>query len=186
MTATNLARKNVGHAIHGLRPHIKALELAEGVTKSTGQFRYEISADRRSARIVRNPQPGENIPAHEWLVVDGTDRSIEDWAKAGKQSRLAFIALKSTKEKLRLQNVHVQYSLNALNGQAFLTCDGAVMTEHPTTIRDWAPLGRAVEVRYFESYKAAIEWNNPAAAASVRATMETFGILRSERAESKN
>ncbi len=181
-TTSNSARKTVGHAIHGLRPYIKALELAQGVKVSQNEYRYQISEDRGSARILRNPNPGTETPLSDWLTVDGTERSIAEWAQIGKQARLAFIALKSTKEQLRLLNDHVQFTLNVLTNEAFLTRNGEVLPEHPTTIAAWAPLGRDVEVRYFESYNAAIEWNNPTAAAGVRATMEKLGILRSERA----
>ncbi len=180
-TTRNLARKTVGLAIHGLRPYIKALELSQGDSVSKGEFRYDISEDSGSARILRNPNPGSNTSLNDWVTVDGTERSISDWAQIGKQARLAFIALKSIKEKLRLHDDQVQFSLNVLTDEAHLTRKGELLTDYPTTIAGWAPLGHEVEVRYFESYNAAIEWNNPTAAAEVRATMERLGILRSER-----
>ncbi len=184
-TTNNLARKTVGHAIHGLRPYIKALELAKGDQVSQFEFRYQISEDRGSACILRNPTPGTETPLNDWLIVEGSERSISEWAQIGKQARLAFIALKSTKEQLRLKNDHVQFTLNVLTDEAFLSRNGEVLSDHPTTIAGWAPLGRDVEVRYFESYHAAIDWNNPTAAAGVRATMEKLGILRSERPVTK-
>lgn len=180
-TTSNLARKLVGHAIHGLRPYIKALEIAKGDHVSQGEFRYQISEDHGSARIIRNPVLGAETPLSQWLTVEGTERSIADWAEVGKQARLAFIGLKATKEKLRLENDHVQFTLNVITGVAHVSRRGEVLTEYPTTISAWAPVGREVEIRYFESYNAALDWNNPAAAAGVRATMEKLGILRSER-----
>ncbi|HEY9732284.1 MAG TPA: hypothetical protein V6C89_10250 [Drouetiella sp.] len=180
-TTSNSARKTVGHAIHGLRPYIKALELARGITVSQGEYRYQISEDRGSARIICNPVSGADTPLSEWVTVESTERAISDWAQIGKQVRLAFIGLKATKEKHRLDGDHVQFTLNVLTEQAFLSRNGEVLTDYPTTIADWAPVGREVEVRYFESYNAALEWNNQAAAAGVRATMERLGILRSER-----
>jgi hypothetical protein len=184
-TTSNFARKTVGHAIHGLRPYIKALEVARGITVSQGEFRYVIAEDRGSARIVCNPCPAEETPLSQWVTVEGTERAISDWAQIGKQVRLAFIGLKATKEKHRLDSDHLQFRLNVLTGEACLSRDGEVLSEYPTTIADWAPVGREVEVRYFESYNAAIEWNNLTAAAGVRATMERLGILRSERAAEK-
>ncbi len=180
-TTSNPARKIVGHAIHGLRPYIKALELAKGDKVSIGEFRYQISEDRGCARIIRNPALGAETPLDQWLTVEGTERSINEWAQLGKQARLAFIALKATKEKLRLDDDHVQFTLNIITGDAFLSRNGEVVSDYPSTIAGWAPVGREVEVRYFESYNAALEWNNPTAAAAVRATMEKLGILRSER-----
>lgn len=184
-TTSNMARKTVGHAIHGLRPYIKALEVAKGDNVSNGEFRYQISEDRGSARIIQNPVPGAETPLSDWVTVEGTERPIADWAQIGKQARLAFIGLKATKEKLRLDNDHVQFTLNVIGGQAFLSRNGEVLNDYPTTIADWAPVGREIEVRYFESYNAALEWNNLTAAAGVRATMEKLGILRSDRAASK-
>lgn len=183
MQNRELERKTVGHAIHGLRPYIKALEVAQGTTTSVGEFRYEVSSDRTSARILRNPTPGSDTAQSDWLVVEGTERSIEDWAQIGKKARLAFIGLKETKEKLRLQSDHVQFTLNVLTGEAFLSRGGAVLGDYPAKIDDWAPIGRAAEVLYFESYNVALKWSNASAADEVRAHMEKVGILRSERAK---
>lgn len=184
-TGNNTARKTVGHAIHGLRPYIKALELAQGETAPRAEFRYQIAEDRGTARIIRNPTPGTSTRLTDWIEVEGTDRPISEWAKMGKQARLAFIGLKATKEKLRQDNDHVQFALNILTGEAQLFRSGALLTEYPTTIEGWVPVGRQIEVRYFESYNAALEWNNHSAAAEVRAMMEKLGIMRSERVNKK-
>lgn len=180
-TTQSLARKSVGHAIQGLRPYIKALELLKGDKTSKGEFRYEISEDRGSARILRNPNPGTETPLQDWVEVEGTNRAISAWALTGKQARLAFIGMKSVKEKLRLAGDHVHYSLDVITGDAHLSRSGELVQDHPTTIAGWAPIGREVEQRYFESYNAAREWNNPSAAAEVRSIMEKLGILRPER-----
>ncbi len=72
----NVKQKEVGFAIHGLRAHIKALELSQGKSESKNEYRYEIASDRNSARVVRSEDQTE---------VEGTNRVLADGPRSAKK-----------------------------------------------------------------------------------------------------
>ena len=172
METRNNKQKEVGFAIHGLRAYIKALELAKGVRVSTTEFRYEISADRVSARIVLSADSTE---------VEGTNKPLTEWSTIGKQARLGLIGLRAEKETIRTAGQNVQYTLNVLTGEAHLSSNGTVVEDKPLTIKDWAVKGREVEKRLFESLNGALEFGCDDAAANVRADMIRLGVIRERR-----
>jgi hypothetical protein len=172
--------KLTGFAIIALRATIKALELNAGQNRSNGEYRYEIP---------RTTSPEQPVTARIYRVADGKDvegynRSLDEWAKAGKQIRLAFIGLKS--EKLDLEDGDdqigsVRFTLNAINGQAYLTVDGDRVSGKPETIADWSKLGRDVEKPLFESLKAAQEYGSKDGEQQARDRMIALGIIRDPR-----
>jgi len=187
--------KLVGRAIVALRATIKALEMASGhFQRSTGRYRYEIANDRSSARIVDAANGNE--------PVEGQERTLEEWADEGKAVRLAFIGLKDAKLKLEaeLQSSgkpgYVRFTLDILQGRAFLSRNGEVLTtppqemrpwddlglgELPQDIETWAKIGRKVEKPLFESLKAAQEWGSASGMAETREKMIQLGIIRAPR-----
>jgi len=176
----NNIQKLKGFTIRALKCYIKALELGDGVRVSQRSFRYELSADGTTARIIRTADGSE---------VEGTNRSIEDWAKVGKPARLGLIGLKAKKRDLREQGARVMFELNVITGVAGLTRDGETITQlptaggegvedAPTTIEGWAELGRSVEKPLFEQLKAAREWSLPEAEKKVWDEMVELGIVR--------
>ncbi|HEY9711900.1 MAG TPA: hypothetical protein V6C72_00430 [Chroococcales cyanobacterium] len=181
MENRNSNRKLAGAAINGLRPYIKALELAAGITKSANDYRYVISEDRQTAKIICNPAPGSDKPHDQWVEVAGTEKSLSDWAALGKRVRHAFIGLKSVKDDLRLDGVYVQFTLNVLTNEAFLAQNGERLADRPQTIDEWARLGRPIEKAQFESLNAAIDYNLEDAAKEVRAKMVRLGIFREKK-----
>jgi hypothetical protein len=172
METRNNKQKEVGFAIHGLRAYIKALELAKGVRISTSEFRYEIAADRVSARIVVSADTTE---------IEGTSKPLTEWATIGKQARLGLIGLRAEKETCRAAGKNVQYTLNVLTGEAHLTDNGNVVEGQPKTIAEWAVRGREVEKRLFESLNGALEFGCDGAAADVRVEMIRLGVIRERR-----
>lgn len=177
---TNNIQKLKGFTIRALKCHIKALELGEGVRVSQRAFRYELSADGLTARIIRTADGSE---------VEGTKRSIEEWAKVGKPARLGLIGLKAKKRDLREQGARVMFDLNVITGEAGLTRDGERISklpvsgsdeliDAPTTIEGWAELGRSVEKPLFEQLKAAREWGLKDAEKKVWDEMVELGIVR--------
>ncbi|HEY9775951.1 MAG TPA: hypothetical protein V6C81_19465 [Planktothrix sp.] len=174
METRNTKQKEVGFAIHGLRAYIKALELANGVRVSKNEFRYEIAQDRLSARIVVSADQTE---------VEGTNRQLTEWSLLGKQARLGLIGLRSEKEQALQSGDHVQYTLNVISQEAFLSKNGTRVEEKPQSIEEWAKVGREVEKRLFESLNGALEYNCDDAAKTVRAEMLKLGVIRERRAE---
>jgi hypothetical protein len=180
MESTNNIQKLKGFTIRALKCYIKALELGEGVRVSQRAFRYELSADGLTARVIRTADGSE---------VEGTKRTIEDWAKVGKPARLGLIGLKAKKRDLREQGARVMFDLNVISGEAGLTRDGERITklpvpgseeqiDAPTTIEGWAELGRSVEKPLFEQLKAAREWGLKDAEKKVWDEMVELGIVR--------
>lgn len=167
--------KEVGFAIHGLRAYIKALELSKGVQVSTKEYRYDIALDRTTARIVTSADSAE---------VEGTNRSLADWAKIGKDSRLGLIGLKSEKDEFRAKGEHVQYTLNVLTGDAYLSKNGQRLEDQPQTIADWAKKGRDVERQLFNSLNAAVDHCIDDVAEELRKKMIRLGVIREPRAQS--
>jgi len=177
---TKNAGKLTGFAIIALRATIKALELNSGQSRSNGEYRYEIP---------KQTSPDQTLTARIYRVatgedVEGFNLSLEEWAKSGKQIRLAFIGLKS--EKINLEDGEaksgsVRYTLNAISGQASLSRNGTPISDKPTTIADWAKIGRDVEKPLFESLKAAQEYGSKDGEEEARAKMIALGIIRDPR-----
>ncbi len=162
-------QKRKGMAIKGLKAHIKALELNDGVKVSEHKYRYEIAANGETARIYLNATGA---------TVEHTERSLTDWADTGKPCRLALIGLRYTKDQLERDGDRVLYTLNVLTGEACLSRRGEKLTDHPTTIAGWAEIGKPIEKREFESLRVAMDYHNQEAAASVKANMIRWGIIR--------
>ncbi len=162
-------QKRKGMAIKGLKAWIKALELNEGVKVSERKYRYEISANGETARVYL---------AADGSTVEGTERSLADWAETGRPCRLALIGLRYTKDQLERDGERVIYTLNVVSGEAYLTCKGERITDQPQTIQAWAEVGKPIEKREFESLRVALEYRNSEAAESVKANMIRWGIIR--------
>lgn len=175
--STNTAKLR-GFAIIALRAFIKALEMKDGENKSTGRYRYEIPENGTTARILVEAT-GETVP--------GFERSLEEWAKDGRRIRLAFIGLKDAKIALDEQARqarevgYARYTLNALTGEAYLDRNGSRLTDKPSTIDEWAKIGRDVEQPLFESLKAAHEWGSENGVRETREKMIARGIIRAPR-----
>lgn len=167
-------KKLKGFTIRALKCWIKALELGEGVEVSQRAYRYELSKDGTTARIVRTADGSE---------VEGTNRTVEEWANVGRPARLALIGLKDRKIELREKGTRVLFKLNVVTGEAFLHVNGVPMAEYPQTITEWAELGRAVEKPYFEQLNAAREWKIKDAEESVWKQMVARGIVRDKAQE---
>lgn len=186
METRNTNQKDVGFAIHGLRAYIKALELAKNVRVSQSEFAYQIGEDRTSARIgsrfsespAAEASKTFELNGHTYVEVDGTSRSLSEWVKVGKQARLGLIGLKAAKEELKEAGDHVQFTLNVLTGEAFLSRAGGRLEDRPATIDEWAKAGRTVEKGLFESLKAAQDYHADSAAAEVKAKMVRLGVIR--------
>jgi len=172
METRNVKQKEVGAAIHGLRAYIKALELAKSVQESKNEYRYEIAQDRGSARIIVSADQSE---------VEGTNRPLTDWAAIGKPARLGLIGLKAEKEALKAKGEHVQYSLNAITGEAYLSQNGQRLEGQPQSIVDWAKRGHDVETKLFESLRAAVEHGVDDVAKELRKEMVRLGVIREPR-----
>ncbi|MBZ0185356.1 MAG: hypothetical protein K8F91_03815 [Candidatus Obscuribacterales bacterium] len=174
----NALKKRKGMAIKGMKAYIKALEMAEGTRQSRSAYRYEINADGVNARILLSA---------DGTTVDGTERSLTDWAVIGTPARLALIALRYTKDKLDQPGQPVFYTLNVITGDANITFNGEVMTSDdngnplPSTFKDWAELGKPIERREFESLRAAKEYRNEDAIALVEKNMIRWGIIRAPK-----
>lgn len=162
-------QKRKGMAIKGLKAWIKALELNEGVKVSAHTYRYEIAANGETARIYL---------AATGATVEGTERSLADWADSGKPCRLALIGLRYTKDQLERDGDRVLYTMNVITREAFLSRRGERLTDQPSTIEAWAEIGKPIEKREFESLRVAMDYHNEEAAASVKANMIRWGIIR--------
>ncbi|MCA9801612.1 MAG: hypothetical protein KC777_06475 [Cyanobacteria bacterium HKST-UBA02] len=171
-------KKRKGMAIKGLKAYIKALEIAEGNRQSRARYRYEISQDGESARI---------FTAADGVTVEGTQRSLADWASIGAPARLALIALRYTKDKLDRPGEPVFYTLNVITGEASITRQGELVSTDetgstlPASTTAWAELGKAIERREFESLRAAKEYRNESAIGIVESNMIRWGIIRAPR-----
>lgn len=175
MEVRNVKQKEVGFAIHGLRAYIKALELSQGVIESKNEYRYEIAADRNSARVVRSA---------EQVEIEGTNRPLADWAGIGKEARAGLIGLKAEKDILRGKGEHVKYSLNVLTQEAYLSSGWERLEGYPQSIGEWAKRGHEVERKMFESLKAASEHGIEDVEAIIRKDMIRLGIFREPRGQS--
>lgn len=162
-------KKEKGAAIRGAKAFIKALELNDGVRISVRAYRYELHTDGTMLRIIRTADRSE---------VDGTNKTVAEWAKIGRPARLGLIGLRDKKETLREQGDRVIYRLNVISGEAYLSRNGERLTEYPQTIEEWAKIGREVEKPFFDSLNAAREYKNAEAEAKVWADMVLRGIVR--------
>jgi len=183
--------KDKGFAIRGLKAYIKSLELAEGSRISQRKYRYEIAEDGLSARITTAADSAE---------VEGTNKSISDWAAIGRPARLGLIGLRAKREELMETGARVLYTLDVRTGEACLTSNGEPVAELPTTIEEWAKIGREVEKplydalkRHQQSRQIALDYSNAEAVAeedgninAVKAKMERYGIIRAQRPASED
>ncbi len=168
------AQKMKGQAIQGLKAWIKALEIAENDRVSKNKYRYQIAEDGSTANIFLTA---------DGSIVDGSLRSLADWAKIGAPSRLGLIALRFTKDELEQGGDRVEYTLNVITGEAYLSRRGVRIEDKPQTVAGWAELGRPIEKRFFQSYNMALEFNNKEAAELERARMIKYGIFRPRKNE---
>jgi hypothetical protein len=204
--------KLVGFAIIALRANVKALDMQSGSRKSTERFRYDIAKDRSVARIIDTNVAFDASLASEQFdksssnqVVAGTEKSLEEWARPGKAIRLAKIGLIDTKIVLEddasraSETVYVRYTYNCMTGEAFLDKNGTRLTEIPesvkenftkhgfttlpSTIEEWAKVGREVEKLLFESLKAAQEYGSKDGEKDTRAKMIVRGVIREPRTQ---
>ena len=162
-------QKSKGKAIKGLKAYIKALELGEGYRVSKQKYRYEIAEDGSTARV---------LTAADGVTVEGTERPLAEWAKIGTEARHALIGLRFTKDKLDRQGARVLYTLNVITQEANITQRGDLVEDQPTTIAEWAKLGKTIEQREFESKRAAEDYNNADAVQTVIDNMVRWGIIR--------
>lgn len=163
-------QKRKGMAIKGLKAWIKALEMNEGTEVSQHKYRYEILEDGPAARVYLS-ETGATVPA--------THRTLEEWAAIGKPARLALIGLRFTKDQVEQKDGdRVKYTMNVISGEAFLSRRGTRLDNHPTAIDGWAPIGKEVENKEFESLRIAKDYGNKDAAEAVRANMVRWGIIR--------
>jgi hypothetical protein len=166
-------KKAKGFMIFGLKSWVKALELADGTKKSAGKYRYAVSADASTGVI---------LLAQDGTIVEGTERSRDDWAKIGQPARLASIALRSAKDELDVHE-RVEYTFNVISGEAYLSRRGQRVAGQPETISAWAEIGRPIETALFEQLFAAQEWGNTAAEETTRTRMIKLGVIRPPRAD---
>jgi hypothetical protein len=207
--------KLVGFAIIALRAQVKALDMQNGSRKSTERFRYDIAKDRSAARIIDTQIAiDETAKTEQWeksssnQVVPGTEKTLEDWARPGKAIRLAKIGLIDTKITLEDEaarasdTAYVRYTYNCMSGEAFLDRNGTRLTEIPesvkehftkhgltslpSTIEDWAKVGREVEKILFESLKAAQDYGSKDGEKDTRAKMIARGVIREPRKVGSN
>jgi len=180
---TNNPGKLTGAAIIALRATIKALEMNAGQQRSTGQYRYEIS---------KPTGPNQAVTARIYEVATGADvegynKPLEEWAKLGKKVRLAFVGLKDAKIALEerpeqdTEVAYVRFTLNSISGSATLSKNGNLVEGKPTTIDEWAKIGREVEKPLFESLKMAQEYGSENGIRETRAKMIARGIIRAPR-----
>jgi len=175
-------KKEKGFMVFGLKSWIKALELANGHRKSAGEFRYVVAADASTAKVVRNS---------DGSVVEGTDRTRQEWAAIGKPARLASIALRATKDEIEQSTgERVEYSYNVVTGEAQLSVRGARLSGSPSgdttygaTISEWAAIGQPIEQALFQQLTAAREWGNKSAEHVTREKMIRYGVIRKPRAD---
>lgn len=163
-------QKRKGMAISGLKAYIKGLELKDGVKVSQHEYRYEIAASGDTARV--------------YVAATGStvsERTLTEWADLGKPCRLALIGLRYTKDQLERDGDRVLYTLNVHTGEAHLSRRGEILTDQPTTIEAWAAIGKPIEKREFESLRVALDYHNEEAAASVKANMVRWGIIRATK-----
>lgn len=174
------AKKDKGFMIFGLKSWIKALELAEGQKKSAGKYRYVVDGDATSGKIVL---------ASDGSVVVGTERTRTEWSQIGKPARLASIALRATKDELEpTAPARVEYHFNVISSEAYLTVAGERLNSlgdvvYPSTISDWARLGRPIEQALFQQLNAARDYGNKNAEEITRAKMIKYGVIRKPRAD---
>jgi hypothetical protein len=166
-------KKAKGFMIFGLKSWVKALELADGSKKSNGKYRYVVTPDASSGHI---------LVAADNTVVEGTDRSREDWAKIGQPARLASIGLRAAKDELDAAE-RVEYTFNVITGEAYLSRRGQRVAGQPETIAAWAEIGHPVETALFEQLFAAQEWGNTTAEEVTRARMIKLGVIRPPKAD---
>lgn len=151
------AKKEKGFMIFGLKSWIKALELAEGQKKSAGKYRYVVDGDATSGKIVL---------ASDGSTVSGSERTRTEWSQIGKPARLASIALRATKDELeQTAPARVEYHFNVISSEAYLTVAGERLNSlgeavYPSTISDWARLGRPIEQALFQQLNAARDYGN--------------------------
>ena len=165
-------RKRTGLAIEGLKAWIKALEIAEGTRVSQRKYLYEIDQENQSARIIERATGS---------VVDGSDRSLADWASVGGPARHALIGLRYTKDQVERDGERVWYTMNIITGEAFLSHGGEPLADHPQTVDGWVEIAKPVEKREFDSLRAARDYNNHDAAEQVLASMIRWGIIHKPR-----
>lgn len=200
METKNNTAKLRGFAIKALKAFVKALEMKDGEQKSSGRYRYEIPEQGTTARIYVT-ETGETVP--------GFERSLEEWAKDGKRIRLAFIGLLDAKIALDEQARqareagYARYTLNAITGEAYISRNGARVSELPDTqqkllspsvnanpvpetIDGWALIGRPVEQYYFEGLKAAQDYGSENGVAEYREKMIARGIIRDPQREKRS
>lgn len=164
------AKKAKGFMIFGLKSWIKALEMTEGTKKSQGKFRYEVAADAASGRIVL---------ISDGSVVEGTQKTRDQWAAIGKPARLASIGLRARKEELEFAfKERVEYTFDVTTGQATLTRANVLVEGEATTIDAWAEKGQSVEKSLFQQLNVALEWGNAQAAETTRERMVKYGVIR--------
>ena len=161
-------KKAKGFMIFGLKSWVKALELSDGSKRSAGKYRYVVTPDASTGHIVLT---------ESGTIVEGTDRSREDWAKIGQPARLASIALRAAKDELESIE-RVEYTFNVITGEAFLSRRGQRLAGRPESISAWAEIGHPVETALFEQLFAAQEWGNKSAEDATRARMIRLGVIR--------
>lgn len=167
-----IAKKQKGSMIFGLKAWIKSLEMQEGGKKSEGRYRYEVSADASTGRIVL---------AADGTVVPGTEKTRAEWAAIGKPARLASIGLRSRKDELEDElKERVEYTFNVVTGEAYLSKAGEVLASEPTGIAAWAAHGQPVEMKLFQQLNVAYEWNNAEAVRKTKERMIKYGIIRKQ------
>lgn len=183
MDKQNNTNKVRGNAMQSLRAFIHALTIRDGKADGQERYRYEINDAAGTARI---------FDVASGQTVDGFERSLDDWAKEGRKVRLAFIGLWDAKialdEEARQAGGNVKYvrfALNVLNGEAVITRNGENVEGKPTTIDEWAKIGREVEKPLFESLKAAQEYGSEAGVRETREKMIARRIIRAPREDKK-
>jgi len=198
---TSNTAKLRGFAIKALKAFVKALEMKDGEQKSTGRYRYEIPENGTTARIYVT-ETGETVP--------GFERTLDEWAADGKRIRLAFIGLLDAKIALDDQarqareGGYARYTLNAITGEAYVSRNGARISElpdtqkqllareqgnaqaAPETIDGWALIGRPVEKYYFEGLKAAQDYGSENGVAEYREKMIARGIIRDPQRDKRS
>lgn len=182
--AEKVIKKEKGFMVFGLKSWIKALEMANGHRRSQGQYRYVVSSDATTARVIF-AESGETVP--------GTEMTRQQWAAIGKPARLASIALRATKDQIELATSdRVEYAFDVITGTATLSARGAVLTADGvgddartfgTTIQDWAREGQPIEQSLFQQLNAAREWGNKSAEEATRDKMIKYGVIRKPKVD---
>jgi hypothetical protein len=161
-------KKAKGFMIFGLKSWVKALELSDGSKRSAGKYRYVVTPDASTGHIELT---------ESGTIVEGTERSREEWAKVGQPARLASIGLRAAKDELEAVE-RVEYTFNVISGEAYLSSKGQRVAGRPETISAWAEIGHPVETALFEQLFAAQEWGNKSAEDVTRARMIKLGVIR--------